>query len=177
MLTVAAWLSPFHQLRAQSQKESDVEVSGDILRLALPAAALGSTLIFRDQRKSTLRFAASLGTTVALSYSLKRIIDKERPNGGRYSFPSGHASMAFTGAAFLDRRFGWKVGVPAYLLASYTGWTRLYANKHDYWDIMGGAVIGIGSAYLFGKKYEPHKPALGFGRHNDAYMLSFRMNL
>ncbi|MFT3738018.1 MAG: hypothetical protein QM786_04620 [Breznakibacter sp.] len=119
--TVAMLAASMQKTLAQGQHASGIETSGNILRLALPASAFGSTLIWRDQNKSTLRFAAAMGTSVVLTYSLKHIIDKERPNGEKYSFPSGHASVAFTGAAFLDRRFGWKVGVPAYLPAGYTG--------------------------------------------------------
>ena len=98
-----------------------------------------------------MRFIGAMGMSVALTYSLKYIVNKERPNGEPYSFPSGHASNAFTGAAFLQRRFGCKVGIPAYVLAAYTAWTRVYTNNHDYWDVLAGAVIGVGSAYAFSK--------------------------
>ncbi len=131
-----------------------IEKSGDIVQIALPIMAFSSTLIWKDDTKPILQFVKTMGTSVIVTHGLKRIINKQRPNGGNHAFPSGHTSAAFTGAAFLERRFGWKIGVPAYVLASYVGWTRVHTHHHDYWDVLGGAAVGIGSTYLFTKPYK-----------------------
>ena len=41
--------------------------------------------------------------------------------------------------------------IPAYALAAYTAWTRVYTDNHDCRDVLAGAAIGIGSAYAFSK--------------------------
>ena len=131
-----------------SQNKS-IEKSGDILQIALPSIAFASTLFLNDGSKPVMQFVKTMGTSVLVTHALKRIVDKERPNGGDFSFPSGHTSFAFTGAAFIQKKYGWELGIPAYVIASYVGWTRIHANKHDTWDVIGGAAIGITSAYLF----------------------------
>jgi membrane-associated phospholipid phosphatase len=131
-----------------------IEISGDVIQIALPAAAFSSALIWTDESKPVLQFIKGSASTFLLTHGLKRLIDKPRPNGGSHAFPSGHASMSFYGAAFLDKRFGWKVGVPAYAIASYGAWTRVHTNHHDYWDVAGGALLGIGMAYLFAKPFQ-----------------------
>lgn len=164
-------ISLLYSLQLSAQK-SNIEISGDILSVALPVAAYASTQIWRDDQKPGWRFVAAIGTSTLLTQSLKRIVNKTRPNGGSYSFPSGHTSSSFTGAAFIQRRYGWKAGVPAYLLASYTAWTRIYANKHDYWDLLGGSIIGIGSAYLFAKPYQKKDIDFSFNKSGDYYIFS-----
>ena len=127
-------------------QKTNIEKSGDIIQIALPSIAF--TSCFLKKQAKAKEFIVSMGTSFILTHSLKRTINKVRPNGSDYSFPSGHTSAAFTGAAFIDKNYGLKYGIPAYLLASYVGWSRVYANKHDYADVIGGAVIGIGSNYL-----------------------------
>ena len=135
-------------------QETKIEQSGDFLQITLPIAALGSAIVWGDSTKPVIQFVKTMAVSTIVTHGLKRAINKPRPNGGRHAFPSGHTSAAFTGAAFLERRFGWKIGVPAYALAGYVGWTRVHANKHDWWDILGGAIVGVGSAYLFTKPYQ-----------------------
>lgn len=60
-------------------------------------------------------------------------------------------------AAFVQKRYGWEYGIPAYLLAGYVGYTRIEANKHDGWDVLAGAAIGVGMSYLFTKPYDKDK--------------------
>ena len=82
------------------------------------------------------------------------LVKKERPDGSdNHSFPSMHTSVSFTGAAFIQRRYGWKWGIPAYAVATYVGWSRTYAKKHDWWDVAAGAAMGIGSAYIFTRPF------------------------
>jgi membrane-associated phospholipid phosphatase len=152
-----------------------VELSGDILHLALPGAAFGATIVWPEEKLAgSKQFIWAAGVSTVATYALKYAINKERPNGESHAFPSGHASRAFMGAEFIRRKFGWKAGVPAYLLAGYTGYTRVHANKHDYWDILGGAAVGIASSYIFAKPFT-QKVNLSFGRQHEAYTLNFSM--
>tara|TARA_B100001758_G_scaffold247879_1_gene268024 strand:+ start:2780 stop:3310 length:531 start_codon:yes stop_codon:yes gene_type:complete len=131
-------------------QELDYEKLGDNLQIALPISAFTSTFIWKDHSaRAPGQFIQAMGTSFVITHSLKRLINKERPNGGEHSFPSGHTSAAFTGAAFIERKYGFQAGIPVYLLASYVGWSRVKANKHDYWDVIGGILVGYGSAYIF----------------------------
>jgi membrane-associated phospholipid phosphatase len=79
----------------------------------------------------------------AITQGVKFAVDRTRPDGSRYSFPSGHTSSAFATAAVLERHYGWKVGVPAYAMAAYVGGSRLSENKHYLSDVIFGAAIGV----------------------------------
>ncbi|HEY1302081.1 MAG TPA: phosphatase PAP2 family protein [Vicinamibacterales bacterium] len=82
-----------------------------------------------------------------LTQALKFAVARERPDGGRYSFPSGHTSAAFATATVLQSEFGWKVGALAYAAAGYVGVSRLSENKHFASDVAFGATVGIVSAH------------------------------
>ncbi len=157
-------------------QKSVVEASGDILQVAIPASAFISTLILNDDNKSTLEFAKIVGTTFIITHFLKNAIDKERPNGGRHSFPSGHTSSAFSGAAFVQKKYGWHVGIPAYLLAGYVGWSRVKASKHDYMDVISGTIIGIYTAYIFTKPQDKKSIKFTFSKSDNTYLAGFTYN-
>src|SRR5205085_1454687 len=74
---------------------------------------------------------------------LKLAANRTRPDGAKYSFPSGHTSSAFATASVLQRHFGWKVGVPSYIVASYVGASRVATSHHFVTDVLFGAGIGI----------------------------------
>ena len=97
-------------------------------------------------------FRAQMVSTV-LTQGIKLVADRPRPDGGRFSFPSGHTSGTFATAAVLQRHFGWKVGVPAYGFASWVAGSRLQGNKHFLSDVVFGAAIGVvsGRAVTVGK--------------------------
>lgn len=158
---------------SQSQNKT-ITTSGDILATALPASALISTFIWNDDdSKPIWQFAKSFGSALIIEESLKHIVLKPRPDGSdNYSFPSGHTTSAFSGASFIQKRYGWKYGIPAYALASYVGYTRIQAKKHDGWDVLAGATIGIGTSYLFTKSYK--KPLdISIQKVDNGYLLNF----
>jgi PAP2 superfamily len=93
--------------------------------------ALGSDLI-RAQAMSGI-----------MTQALKFATERTRPDGSRYSFPSGHTSASFATATVLQGHFGWKVGLPAYAAAAYVGTSRLSENKHYASDVIFGAAIGL----------------------------------
>ena len=159
-----------------SQK-SGVETSGDILQFALPVTAFTSTFFYKSNDKPYWQFLKSYAVTIVSVHTLKRLINKPRPNGGKYSFPSGHTASAFSGAAFLQRRYGWKIGIHAYLLASYTGFTRIKANKHDIYDVVAGAGISIFNTYIFVKPLKKSGKTLTINvlKYKKYYMASFNV--
>lgn len=95
--------------------------------------------------------AASLGADLIqaqivnglLTQTVKYAVNRARPDGGRYSFPSGHSSATFATATVLARHFGWRIGMPAYALAGYVAASRLSENEHFASDVVFGAALGI----------------------------------
>lgn len=82
-----------------------------------------------------------------LTQGLKLASQRERPNGGRHSFPSGHTSATFTTAAVLEARHGWAVALPAYALGGFVAWSRVRSNHHWVSDVVFGAALGTASGY------------------------------
>jgi len=127
--------------------------SGSFLRTLIPAVAYGTTFYMHD-KDGRWEFYKSFFTNYAATYALKKTISKTRPNGkDNESFPSGHTSVAFQGAAFIHLRYGIKYAIPAYMAATYVGWTRIASDNHYLVDVMAGAALGIASSYVFTKPY------------------------
>ena len=136
-------------LVVQAQGRKAVELSTDIAMFAPAAVGAGVALVKGDY-KGLLQLGEALAVSVATSYALKYVVKKERPDGSDlHSFPSNHTGFSFAGATFLLRRYGWQWGVPAYLVGGYVAWGRVYAKRHDVWDVLAGAAIGVGSGFLF----------------------------
>ena len=151
-----------------------IQTTGDVLLFALPVTALTGSLLAKDY-KGAWQFTRGALLNQAVTIGLKYAVDKERPfNNGERAFPSGHTSTTFQSAAFIQKRYGWKYGIPAYALAGFTGYSRINAQKHDGWDVLAGAVIGIGSAYLFTTPYEKEHMELTFASDTDSFALGFK---
>lgn len=128
---------------SQADEWTDV---GDVLQIALPLTALTATFTLDDpEGRSAL--LGSYTVTLTSAHLLKHTIERERPDGGSLSFPSAHTASAFSGASFLQRRYGWDVGLPAYIGATYVGWSRVYADKHHVSDVLAGAALAWGVNY------------------------------
>jgi membrane-associated phospholipid phosphatase len=65
------------------------------------------------------------------------------------SFPSGHTTVAFALASSLSAFYNnkWYVAAPAFTLASISGWSRIYQQKHWPSDLVLGALIGTTVGY------------------------------
>ncbi|WP_277656149.1 phosphatase PAP2 family protein [Seleniivibrio woodruffii] len=149
MKTLIFFLTLFTAFPALSFDNDTAGTSGDVLRILLPAAAYSATVVNND-KEGRKEFLKSFSANIAATYSLKEFIKKDRPDGsGDDSFPSGHASMAFQAASFLQERYGRMYGMPAYALAAYTSWTRLAVDEHDIEDVSVGAALGIASGLIF----------------------------
>lgn len=135
--------------------EEQVEENGDVLQWTILAAGLGTAIFHEEGREGTVQFLKSFAVSQIVTEGLKRVVHKTRPDGNCCkSFPSGHASKAFMGAAFIHERYGWKYAVPAYIAATYVGYSRVEADKHYVEDVVAGAAIGIVSSFVFTTSYK-----------------------
>ncbi len=101
-------------------------------------------------------FLVNAIVTTAMKYSFKRDrpfvtypeLDKQS-NGGSYSFPSGHTSSAFSTATSVSIMYPkWYVIAPSFVWASCVGYSRMHLGVHYPSDVLAGAIIGSGSAFL-----------------------------
>ncbi|MGB5417813.1 phosphatase PAP2 family protein [Algibacter sp.] len=154
-----------------ASQNNTVETTGDILLFALPVATLASTFIINDT-KGSWQFTKGLLVTEAVTFGLKASIIKKRPDlSNNNSFPSGHTSTTFQSASFIHIRYGFKYSIPVYALAGFTAFSRIDADKHDGWDILAGAIIGIGSSYIFTSEYQKEHMELTFNSQEDNYLI------
>ena len=95
----------------------------------------------------------AMGATRLVTDGLKSTIHEERPDeSNNRSFPSGHTSMSFSAAATLHKRYGWKYGIPAHIVAAFVGAARVKADKHYVHDVVVGAAIGEAAGWLLSKR-------------------------
>ncbi len=103
---------------------------------------------------------ATLLTSAIITTTMKFAFDKDRPfvtypeiqqltSAGSPSFPSGHTSEAFATATSLSLAFPkWYVVAPSFLWASAAGYSRMHLGVHYPSDVLVGALIGSGTAWL-----------------------------
>jgi hypothetical protein len=101
--------------------------------------------------------------------AIKFSVQRERPDASNsHSFPSGHSASAFATASVLQRHYGWKVGVPAIVVAAYVATSRVHDNRHYLSDVIFGSAMGIAgqrTVMLHAGRYGlSFAPAAGPGR-------------
>lgn len=126
--------------------------------------------ILREERVADLglHIFLSLGLSNAITSGLKDFAGRTRPemalggepdpyswslyggtdDAGRRSYPSNHATSAFTVAAVLSEELGGATPWIAYPVAGLVAWSRVYDDAHWASDVTLGAVVGILSARL-----------------------------
>ena len=137
-------------VKAESSRDWWVD---DSLLAVLPLAALGMTFANEDG-EGRIQLAKSIGLNTLVVSTLKETVDKERPNGNCCdAFPSGHTSTAFVSAAFMHHRYGFRVAIPAYVVATWVGYARVEDDKHFVEDVVVGAAIGFLSSRFLTTRY------------------------
>lgn len=95
---------------------------------------------------------AAIGATSGVTNILKDVTNRERPDKSNdKSFPSGHASMAFSAATlsnrnlkYIDMNDNLRTGlqVTNTVMASSVAWARVEGNRHFPSDVLFSAAVG-----------------------------------
>ncbi|MBB63932.1 MAG: phosphatase PAP2 family protein [Waddliaceae bacterium] len=126
---------------------------GDCMQFIIPTTS-GVISLLKGDKEGVKQLIATGAIATVVVYSLKYSVNRERPDGYPYSFPSGHSSGSFVGASYLHYRYGWKWGLPAYLASVAVGWSRVHADRHYWSDVVGAAVIANLTAFFFVEAYD-----------------------
>ena len=132
------------------------------LCLAVPAGLFITGMIEKDRtlKENALFITESIVISSLTTWTMKSVIKRDRPaihdpsfiavmDEHSYSFPSGHTSEAFSMATSLSIKYRqWYVVVPAFAYAGLAGYSRLYLGVHFPTDVLAGALVGSGSAWL-----------------------------
>ena len=103
------------------------------------------------------------GMNVVMTRGVKYAVNETRPDGGAYSFPSGHTANAFLGAHMAYKEFRDSSPVLAYsgyAVALFVAGSRLHNNRHWVADVVAGAGFGILSVELAYLTYFPIRNAI-----------------
>ncbi|SKB69820.1 phosphatase PAP2 family protein [Sphingopyxis flava] len=142
--------------------------AGTIAKNALVVAAFGVPAVQGDW-EGVLEAGGSVGGTILITQGLKEAFPSRRPDGSdNKSFPSGHASTSFAAAATLHNRYGWEAGLPAYIVASFVGLSRVEARRHRVGDVLAGAVIGTATGHLVTTRANARVQILPWGDSKSA---------
>ena len=137
--------------------------SGILLPVGVPAAMGIYALIQKDEPllKDAIYIGTSVIEAVSITYGLKYAFDRQRPYV-KYpdkihpidaedspSFPSGHTAAAFSLATSLSITYPkWYVIAPSAIWACGVGFARINQGVHYPSDVLTGAAIGVGCAFV-----------------------------
>jgi undecaprenyl-diphosphatase len=137
------------------------------------AVWIAITVILALIDRSRLRAAAVVFAALTLAYAMtdlviKPVVARARPYEASvatrvidrrpltYSFPSGHAASSFAAAMTLSEL--WPAGrIGVWVLAILVSVSRIYVGVHYPLDVIGGAILGILSAWIAHRAIAPRQ--------------------
>jgi len=131
----------------------------------VPVIICGTGFIKHDSLivRNSLNIGSALVVTVIITTVAKYTVNRTRPfikypyiekeaAGGSPSFPSGHTSEAFALATSISLTYPkWYVIAPSFIWAGAVGYSRMDLGVHYPSDVLAGAVLGAGCAWLTNK--------------------------
>lgn len=161
--------------RADAATDEDLAKIGDWVQFLIPLSGYAGAWIARD-KAGAIQLTKAIAASGLTAYTVKFSAERLRPDGTDSStFPSDHATAAYSGAEFIRVRYGNRWGVPAHVAAAFVGYSRIRANKHVAAEVLAGASNGMMWNWYFTSPYRDVldlRPVL----LNDGYAVEFAYN-
>jgi len=156
-------------------------ISSKYVLAGLSASMLTGGLIFKDKKllETTRLMVESYLISGAIALLGKRVFGRARPYTGegpskfepfkfrgardRRSFPSGHATSAFSMMTVLAKQYSqWWIKIPAYTVAISVAMQRMDSRNHWGADVIVGGAIGysVGSALVNRYKQQSNRVSM-----------------
>jgi membrane-associated phospholipid phosphatase len=134
-----------------------------VIAAGVPIGMVVTGLAKKDKnlQKQAIWLAGGYLVAAGTTQALKTVVKRQRPfvthpqivlrndDGKGYAMPSNHSSGAFYMATALSLQCPkWYIVAPAYTWAATVGYGRMYQGVHYPGDVLVGAVIGAGTAWL-----------------------------
>lgn len=141
---------PFQEKQVRNKTLGDSSIYGDLLGQLVPNILYAGGMTISGFYGNKKGYERAIGMFKATAYSsavatfIKYTAREPRPydNSVKNSFPSGHTTTAFAFSGFVAAEHGWARGVPALLMSSFVGYSRVNDNRHFIHDVAAGATIG-----------------------------------
>jgi membrane-associated phospholipid phosphatase len=177
-LLLALGAAPAHARDPEDVAHWEITAT-DVMTGVIPLGALWLTHV-KDDAAGRKQYLWSMGTTLVVINSARLAFNDHawgtRPNGHPYGFPSGHLAFVGAGAAFLQERYGWAWGVPAWLATGYVAEVRVSDNHHRWRDVLVSAAFAQASAMYFATRYPDMtvRPLIDLGSGAGGVQLEYR---
>ena len=149
---------------------------GDFLGQVTPNIAyvlfMGGDYLLNKDEKSLDRVILMSKATLyagALTDVTKYVVNEKRPNGSKYSFPSGHSTTAFAFSSVVMMEHSLPLGIAANAMAAFVGFSRMNDNAHYLQDVIAGATIG--TMYGMGVYYAQKKREEAKEKNTSVFLL------
>ena len=201
------------QSLARSLREPADAAAGSMNPFILPHVIIGARLIHataavllsentdaHGELRSTLGLYKTVMYTEVITQIAKNLVQRTRPDGSdSKSFFSGHSSVTFAAASYLQRevdaalvawdalggdallRDATRAGVASILYgwAGYVGYSRMHDHKHFLSDVIVGALVGTLIGNLVHDQVRgdgtPSLPAIGAGASDAGPFISLHL--
>jgi len=145
-----AIVDPFQQKQVRNRTLGDSSRWGDWMGQLVPNALYMGVMGYQGYRGDPEGYRRAIGMFKATAYStsvttiLKYTVREPRPidSDWKNSFPSGHSTSAFAFSGYVMAEHEYWIGVPALLLSTFIGYSRINDNMHWLHDVTAGATIG-----------------------------------
>lgn len=156
------WLRSIHSNSADAKAMGALSLTAYGFGFGIPAAQLIYGYAANDStfKRNGWQTVGGLALTTVITYGLKYSIQRARPYDtypdiipheleDSYSMPSGHTAIAFSLATSMSLQYKkWYYVAPAFVYAGVIGYSRMHLGVHYPSDVLVGAAVGAGSAWL-----------------------------